>query len=124
MGLFNRRKDDDEYLLDTSDVLIVFNDDNKTSDIKRITAIEEDEVIVAGLYRVPLQDCEVTVGAEGRNLFYRAPAQSITETQRLAQMEYNMVLRHITAYKPPVQPAQMDWTKGLLFAALIIAIFF
>ncbi|MCM3708584.1 hypothetical protein M3205_23355 [Cytobacillus firmus] len=119
--MFFKRKEDDEFLFETTDILIVFDNDNKTSDIKTITDFTEDSVIVAGHYKVPILDCEITTGKEGRNFFYRAPSRSIEETGRLAQLEMNMVLEQITAYKPPIPPSSMDWTKGLLFGLLFIA---
>lgn len=120
MGLFNKR-DQDEFTMETNDLLIVFDDTQRTSDIRRITTISEDSVICAGYYKVPYQDCEITTGREGRNFFYRAPRESVIETERLAQLEKNMVLSQITAYRPPVLPSAMDWTKGLLFALIFIA---
>jgi len=122
MGLFNHRKDDEEYIFETTDILIVFDNDKKTSDIKTVTQVTEDSVIVAGFYKVPLEDCEITTGKEGRNFFYRAPSQSVLETGRLAQLEMNMVLEQITAYKPPMLPTSMDWTKGLMFGAIFLLI--
>lgn len=119
---FFNRKNDDDYILETRDTLVVFDDENKTADIVRVTAVENEAVISAGRYKVPLLDCEVTTGTEGRIFFYRAPSRSVMETERLARLEYNAVLSQVTAYKPPVPPASMDWTKGLLFTALIIAI--
>lgn len=116
-----RKKNEDEFLMETSDILIIFDNDKKTSDIRTITSVTEDAVIVAGYYKVPLLDCEITVGADGRNFFYRAPSQSIEETQRLAQLEMSTVLTQITAYQPPVLPSSLDWTKGLLFALILIA---
>lgn len=121
MGIFNRKKED-EYIFETTDLLIVFDDENRTSDINRVTIIEGGAVIVAGHYKVPLLDCEITTGKEGRNFFYRAPSRSIMETERLAQLELNEVLTQITAYKPPIPPTNMDWTKGLLFGLLFVAI--
>lgn len=119
--IFNKKKDD-EFNYNTDDLLIVFDDEKKTSDIKRVTIVENDCVEVTGYYKVPLQDCEVTVGAEGRNFFYRAPSRSIVETERLAKLEFNTVLTQITAYKPPVPPTNMDWIKGLLFFLLFVMI--
>lgn len=121
MGIFNRKKNDDEFNYQTDDLLIVFDDENKTSDIKRVSSVQNDCVEVTGYYKVPLQDCEITVGADGRNFFYRAPSRSIVETERLAKLEFNTVLNQITAYKPPVPPSSMDWTKGMLFCLLFIA---
>lgn len=121
MSIFAKRKEGDEYIFETTDLLIVFDDDNKTSDIKTITTIEQDCVIVAGYYKVPILDCEITTGKEGRNFFYRAPSRSVQETGRLAQLEMNTVLDQITSYKPPVPPTSMDWTKGLLFGLVFIA---
>jgi hypothetical protein len=120
--MFGFKKKDDEFSFETNDILIVFDDDNKTSDIRRITEITEDSVIVAGYKIVPLLDCEVTTGKEGRNFFYRAPSRSVQETGRLAQLEMNMVLEQITAYKPPVPPTSMDWTKGLLFGGIFLCV--
>lgn len=119
--MFFKRKEEDEFIFETTDILIVFDNDNKTSDIKTITDFTEDSVIVAGHYKVPILDCEITTGKEGRNFFYRAPSRSIEETGRLAQLEMNMVLEQITAYKPPIPPTSMDWTKGLLFGLVFIA---
>lgn len=120
MGLFNR-KEEDEFNFETDDLLIIFDDDNKTSDIARVTAVADDAVIVAGRYKVPLGDCEITTGMEGRNFFYRAPARSVVETERLAKLEMSTVLEQVTAYSPPVPPTSMDWTKGLLFGLVFIA---
>jgi hypothetical protein len=122
MGIFNKKNDNDEYIFETTDILIVFDDEKKTSDIKTITQVTEDSVIVAGFYKVPLLDCEITTGKEGRNFFYRAPSQSIRETGRLAELEMNMVLEQITAYSPPVPPTSMDWTKGLMFGTIFLLI--
>jgi|SRR5690625_1981735 len=123
MNIFNRKKTDeaDEYVIETDDRLIVFDSDNRTSDINFVTKITSDSIIVDGLYVVPIKDCEVTTGRNGRNFFYRAPQESITETQRLAQLEKNMILSQITAYTPPVLPNSIDWVKGLLFGMLFIA---
>lgn len=124
---FLKKKDDYEHIMDTSDTLIVFADDTKTSDIKRITAIDGEAIIAAGHYKIPLHDCEITTGPEGRVFFYRAPSRSVVETERLAKLEFNTVLTQITSYKPPIPPSSMDWTKGLLvfllFVAIIVAAF-
>lgn len=124
---FLKKKDDYEHIMDTSDTLIVFADDTKTSDIKRITEINGEAIIAAGHYKIPLHDCEITTGPEGRVFFYRAPSRSVVETERLAKLEFNTVLTQITSYKPPIPPSSMDWTKGLLvfllFVAIIVAAF-
>jgi hypothetical protein len=123
MGFFNRKKEEqDEFNFLTNDILIVFDDEGKTSDIRHITAIDEQSIIVAGAYKVPLQDCEISTGRDGRNFFYRAPSQSIRETERLARLEQSMVLSQITAYKPPLLPNSIDWTKGLLFAIIFVCV--
>lgn len=122
MGIFNKKQDDEEYNFETDDLLIVFDDETKTSDIRNVTAVEGNSVIVAGFYKVPLEDCEITTGKVGRNFFYRAPSKSIVETTRLAKLEMDMVLSQITAYKPPIPPTSMDWMKGLLFAALFLCV--
>lgn len=122
MNLLNRKKDNDNFdMFETTDILIVFDDDGKTSDINRVTAVNQEAVIVASKYKVPLEDCEITTGKEGRVFFYRAPSQSVKETERLARLEMNMVLEQITAYKPPIPPSSMDWTKGLLFGLIFVA---
>lgn len=116
-----KKKKENEFFPETNDILIVFDDENKTSDIQRVSDVREGTVYVTGKYAIPVEDTEITTGPEGRHFFYRAPAQSIIETQRLARLEQSMVLSQITAYKPPVPPAAMDWTKGLLFALVFIA---
>lgn len=123
MSIFNRKKNDeaDEYVIETDDRLIIFDVDNRTSDINFITDITDEAVIVRGLYKVPILDCEVTTGKNGRNFFYRAPQESVRETERLARLEKSMILTQITAYTPPVMPNSIDWVKGLLFGMLFIA---
>jgi hypothetical protein len=118
--LFKKKKEE-EFFPDTNDILIIFDDEHKTSDIQRISEIREGTLYVTGRYAVPLDDCEITTGLEGRNFFYRAPSQSVLETQRLAALEQNMVLSQITAYRPPMLPSSMDWTKGLLFGLTFLA---
>lgn len=121
-GLLKKRKqEEDEFFFETSDILIVFDDENRTSDIQRVSEIREGTIYVTAKYAVPLEDCEITTGTEGRNFFYRAPSQSVLETTRLAALEQSMVLNQITAYRPPVPPAAMDWTKGLLFGLIFLA---
>lgn len=121
MSLF-RRKQQEEFFMDTNDTLVIFDNDNKTSDIVRISEIADEAVIATGKYKVPILDCEITTGPDGRIFFYRAPSQSVMETERLARLEINTVLSQVTAYKPPVPPTNMDWTKGLLFGLLFVAI--
>jgi hypothetical protein len=119
--IFYKKKKDEEFFPETNDILIVFDHENKTSDIQRISEIREGTIYVTGKYAIPVLDCEVTTGPEGRNFFYRAPSRSIQETQRLAELEQNMVLQQITAYKPPQPPGQMDIQKWILNAFVFIA---
>lgn len=119
--MFKKKRKEDDFFPETNDVLIVFDDDSRTSDIQRISEIREGVIYVTGRYAIPQEDCEVTTGLEGRNFFYRAPGESVFETQRLAALEQNMVLKQITAYRTPIPPAAMDWTKGLLFGLIFIA---
>lgn len=122
MAFFKRRKEEeDEFFFDTSDILIIFDDDKRTSDIKRISEIRDGTIYVTGQYAVPYEDCDITTGADGRNFFYKAPSESVKETQRLAELERNIVLSQITAYKQPVPPSSIDWTKGLLFGLVFVA---
>jgi hypothetical protein len=116
-----KKKKDDEFFFDTNDIVVIFDDENKTSDIQRVSEIREGTIYVTGKYAIPYDDCQITTGTEGRNFFYRAPAQSVIETQRLAALEQSMVLNQITNYKPPVPPAAMDWTKGMLFGLVFLA---
>ncbi len=117
--LFRKKKDDDLFP-NTNDVVIVFDDEKKISDIKRINEIRDNSLYVHGHYNIPIEDCEITNSEEGRNFFYRAPTQSITETKRLAQLEKSIVLRHITEYKPPQDANGMDITKMMLIGAIIV----
>ncbi|USK56379.1 hypothetical protein LIS82_07875 [Cytobacillus solani] len=120
--MFGRsKKQKDEFFPETNDIVIVFDDDNKSSDIQRIDEIREGVIYVTGKYAIPIDDCQITTGAEGRNFFYKAPAESVFEVQRLAALEQTLVLTQITAYRPPMPPAAMDWTKGLLFGLVFIA---
>ncbi|OIJ22055.1 hypothetical protein BKP45_05095 [Anaerobacillus alkalidiazotrophicus] len=119
--MFFKRKKDNELFPDTNDVLIVFDDEKKTSDIQRINEIRDNSLYVHGHYNIPIEDTEITNSEEGRNFFYRAPSQSITETRRLAQLEKSIVLRHITEYKQPQDENGTDITKMLLIGAIIVA---
>lgn len=118
--LKKRKKEDEDYFAETDDVLVIFDDENKTSVIERVSEIREGAIYVTGKHAVPVEDVEVTNGVEGRIFFYRAPAQSIAETKRLAALEQSMVLSQITAYKPPQPPNSMDWTKAMLFGLVAL----
>lgn len=119
--IFGKSNEKEVDFFETNDMLVIFDAEKNTSDIVKVTDLTEDSVIAAGRYVVARLDCEVTTGPEGRIFFYKAPTRSIQETERLASLEFNMVLNHITAYKPPVPPAQMDWVKGLLFFLLFVS---
>lgn len=115
-----RNKRRDEVMADTKDVLIVFDHDKKISDINRVDEVDAEKVVVYGKYVVPVADCEITTGGEGRHFFYRAPTRSIQETNRLAQLERSIVLSQITQYKKPEQN-QTDLTKILLIGVICLA---
>lgn len=115
MGLFDRKGK--EPFAPTDDTLIVFDDEKKTSDIKPINFIEKGVLFVDGLYKIPVADCEITNAEDGRHFFYRAPSQSILETQRLAALERDTVLKHITSFKIKDEKP-VDLTKILLFCML------
>jgi hypothetical protein len=116
-----KRKEKDEFFPETNDILIVFDDEQKTSDIQRIDEIRDNSVYVIGKYNIPIHDCEITTGPEGRHFFYRAPSRSVQETKRLAELEKSIVLRQITSYRPPNPPSQLDMTKILLFGLVFFA---
>lgn len=116
-----KKKEDVFEDLETDDLLIIFDNDNKTSKIERVSYIKDGTIYVTGRHAIPEADTVLTNGDEGRVFFYKAPEQSIRETRRLAQLEKSMVLNQITAYKPPEQPNQMDMTKVLLFGLVFVA---
>ncbi|PGV93201.1 hypothetical protein COD87_32130, partial [Bacillus cereus] len=61
LSKFSRQKmREEDFEPSTNDVLIVFDDEKKTSDIKRINVIEEDKLMVIGEYVVPIEDCTIT----------------------------------------------------------------
>lgn len=120
MGLLNKKKDE-EYNIETTDLLIIFDNDKKTSDIQIVTKVDDESLTVDGMYKVPIKDCEITVGKEGRNFFYRAPQESIYEVERLAKLEHNIVLSQITSYNPPELPSATDLTKMLLIGLIFFA---
>lgn len=115
-----RKKYRDEVNTETNDILIVFDDEKKISDICRVDEVDAEKVVVYGKYVVPIADCEITTGGEGRHFFYRAPTRSIQETNRLAQLERSIVLSQITQYKKPEQN-QTDLTKILLIGVICLA---
>ena len=118
--LFKKKKQDD-FEFETTDLIVIFDKENKTSSIERITRITDGVIYVNGKHAIPVSDCEVTNSYEGRNFFLNAPSRYIEETQRLANLEKNLVLTQITSYRPPMLPSAMDWTKGLLFALVFVA---
>lgn len=119
--IFKSKNKEDDFTWDTNDIIIAFDDDNKTSEIHYISEFRNGALIVDGRLNIPVQDCEVTTGEQGRIYFYRAPEKSIKEVARLAQLEKSMILNQITAYTPPIMPNSIDWVKGLLFGMLFIA---
>lgn len=121
MGIFNKKKDD-ELFEDLPDLLIVFDNDKKTSDVVNVTDIDDESVTAVGLYKVPLADCEITNSREGRNFFYRAPAQSVDEVRRLAQLERSMVLNQITQFKPPEDKDGADFNKISMLVVVVLLI--
>lgn len=119
--LFKKKKrEDEEYFAETDDVIVVFDNDNRTAVIERVSEIRENVIYVTGKHAVPFEDVEISNGVEGRIFFYRAPAESVSETKRLAALEQSMVLNQITAYKPPQPPNSMDWTKAMLFGLVAL----
>lgn len=126
LSKFSKQKmKEEDFFPSTNDILIVFDDEAKTSDIKRINNITEDTLFVTSEYAVPIGDCEITNSVNGRNFFYRAPSQSIQETKRLAQLEKSMVLQHITQFKPKPPESPFDIMKiGLMLIILVAFIVF
>lgn len=123
LSKFSRQKlKEEDYGPQTNDVLIVFDNEKKTSDIKRINMIQEDKVMVIDEYVIPIEDCEITNSAMGRNFFYRAPTQSITETKRLAQLEQSMVLTKITNYRPKPPESNINIMNVILSIVIIVFI--
>lgn len=121
MGIFNKKRKEDEFFPETDDLLIVFDDDKKTAVIERVSEVREGAVYVTGKHAVPLEDVEISNGIEGRVFFYRAPTRSIQETERLATLERSLVLHQITAYKPPADPNAIDITKMALMGLILVA---
>lgn len=121
LSFMKKKKDDLEFFAETDDLIVIFDDENKTSVIERISEIRGGAIYVTGKHAVPIEDAEMSNGVEGRIFFYRAPAESVAETRRLAKLEQSMVLNQITAYKAPVPPNTMDWTKALLFGLIFVA---
>ncbi|HDR8066611.1 TPA: hypothetical protein QCY66_005658 [Bacillus cereus] len=120
---FSRQKlKEEDFFPQTNDVLIIFDDDNKTSDIKRISSISDGKIFVNAEYMLPLDDCEVTNSATGRNFFCRAPKEYVQETRRLAELEKSIVLSKITQYKPKPVENVMDYTKMALFGVIVLCI--
>lgn len=118
--MFKKKKDEFEF--ETDDIIIIFDNEKKTSTIERVSYIKDHTIYVTGRHAVPLADCDVTNSVEGRNFFLNAPTRYIEETGRLANLEKNLVLTQITNYRPPMLPSSMDWTKGLLFALVGLAL--
>lgn len=119
---FFKKKEESEFEFVTNDLLIVFNHDKRTSDINLVTEVTEDAVKVEGKYNVPIEDCEITTGKDGRNFFFRAPAEYAAETQRLAKLEMNTVLMQMTAYREPVIPNGLDGMKIMLAGIVVVAL--
>lgn len=130
MGIFNKKDDkfDDLDVFETDHRLIVYNLDQRTTDICVVTAVTDEHVIAAGRYSIPKSDCTVTSSELGRVFTFEAPNNVITEVERLARLEQSIVLQQLTNYKEPqVENPNLDLTKwalvGLLFVAIIVAAF-
>ncbi|UYX52408.1 hypothetical protein M3Y14_29095 [Bacillus thuringiensis] len=122
LSKFSRQKmREEDFEPRTNDVLIVFDDEKKTSDIKRINVIEEDKLMVIGEYVIPIEDCTITNSATGRNFFYRAPTQSIMETKRLAQLEQSLVLTKITNFRPKPPESNLNVMNIVLSIIILVA---
>ncbi|WP_175615917.1 hypothetical protein [Piscibacillus halophilus] len=115
------KKKDQAFFEETDDILVIFDNDQKTSDIKRITEITEESIIVNGVCNVPYHDCEITTGPEGRIFFYRAPSQSIVETKRLAELQKNTVLQQISNYRYQ-DDTQTDLSKIALIVVTMLSV--
>lgn len=123
MGLFKKKTaEEEEFEFLTNDLLIVFNQDKKTSDVAHVSEVTDEAVLVDGKYKVPIEDCEITTGKDGRNFFYRAPAQSITETERLARLEMSTVIKQMTSYQEPNVPNGLDAMKIMLVGVIVVAL--
>jgi len=118
-----KKKKNDPYQY-TNDILIVFNSENKTSEIHYVDHVDNEKVNVDGRFSIPITDLEVTTGEHGRNFFYRAPTKSITATENIAKLEKTVVLEKIANFKPQEDNAKKDLTKvalfGLVFFAFVI----
>jgi len=120
--VLRKKKEDEEFFAETDDVIVIFDRDNRTSIIERISEIRENCIYVTGKHAVPLEDAVISNGVEGRIFYLNAPTEYITETRRLAALEKSMVLSQVTAYKTPQPPGSMDWTKASLFGLVALAI--
>lgn len=128
MGMFNKKRKEEENFLDLDDRLVVYENDGHNCEIYYVTEVNDESVIVAGRAVVPKGDCVVSTSSEGRIWLYDAPKKHVHEVERLARLERSMVLQQITNYKPepPVNP-NLDlkfWALAiLLFVAIIAAAF-
>lgn len=116
-----KEKEDEAFFAETDDLVVIFDDENRTSVIERISEIRDGNIFVTGKHAIPVEDTEISNGVEGRIFFYRAPAESIAETRRLAALEQSIVLTQITSYKTPQPATNMDWTKAMLFGLVALA---
>ncbi|GAA0471901.1 hypothetical protein [Alkalibacillus silvisoli] len=115
------RKKNEDFFEETDDILVVFDDGQKTSDISRISSVNEESIVVTGKYNVPYHDCEITTGPDGRIFFYRAPSESIKETKRLAELERNTILSQIANYRYQ-EESSVDISKIALIAVTMVSV--
>lgn len=134
MGLlgFGRRGsediEDDLEFFETRHKLVIYNEDQRTCEIHNVTTVDEKSVIAVGKHVVDKESCQVYSGENGLVYTYKAPADIIAETARLAKLEQSMVLQQITQYKEPFKEnPNLDmkfWAlAALLFVAIIAAAF-
>ena len=126
MGLLSKKQD--ELNFETDDRLIIYDLEQRTTDIYFVTSVDDEKVIAAGRAVVPKADCIVTVSEIGRVYTYNAPTELIVEVERLARLEQSIVLQQLTSYTEPIKDnPNTDLTKwalfGLLFVAIIVAAF-
>lgn len=87
-----------------SDILVVLSDQG-TADIANVHEISDKSIVASSSeheYTIPVGDVRQYVGGpSGRTLVYAASLDNVQDTQRLAELERSIVLRHITQFTKP-----------------------
>ncbi|MED2258282.1 hypothetical protein ABEO98_21630 [Brevibacillus parabrevis] len=101
------------------DRVIIFDEDQKTCEILKVEAMNE-EVVRTADRTIPRADLSLTLSKQGRVFVLNGSTKYIEHTEHLARVEKNTIIRQIAQYNKPMTDLKTDWTKLALLGALVL----